>query len=417
VTCTRGARRRQVHPHGGADPGTVQRVPVPPAARRPRPRLPDGPGVWRHLRRGAREAPGLLLRHRRPPAGRHHRRRGLPAGRRGRRETSLLLAEGARLANERFLTAAVVSGWAVTLVHLDPRGAGEERRAKRAAELGKPPQNPSWVKGRITAARNLTLTAPPAARRCCCWTPPPPPPPTWPTPSGSASPSCGEQATARREPEWPLPGLPPTRPSGNPDPAVGPSTPSGVSSAHRPAPAANAWPDDAVLLTYGELRRLVALHLTLCASTMPHDRPWGWMKDAGPRRRRRGGAAAAVRGPVAAALAPRVASRHAAVHLPAPPRPRRVRPHRGRVPLREAPAPHDDDTALQLNGPSWEAMGCPEVVEVTIVPVSPPPNAPRPMTAQPPRSAGSRAARWSALAVSAPVAPTAATTRHREDTR
>jgi hypothetical protein len=75
-------------------------------------------------------------------------------------EADLLLAEGARLANERFLTAALTSGWAVTLVHLDPRGAGEERRAKRAAELGKPPQNPSWVKGRITAARNLTLTAP-----------------------------------------------------------------------------------------------------------------------------------------------------------------------------------------------------------------------------------------------------------------
>jgi hypothetical protein len=75
-------------------------------------------------------------------------------------ETSLLLAEGARLANERFLVAALTSGWAVTLVHLDPRGAGEERRAKRAAELGKPPQNPSWVRGRITAARNLTLTAP-----------------------------------------------------------------------------------------------------------------------------------------------------------------------------------------------------------------------------------------------------------------
>jgi hypothetical protein len=109
----------------------------------------------------------------------------------------------------------------------------------------------------------------------------------------------------RREPEWPLPGLAPDPSLGEPaDPAVGPSTPSGVSSAHRPAPAANAWPDDAVLLTYGELRRLIALHLTLCASTMPHDRPWGWMK------------------------------------------------------------------ALQLNGPSWEAMGCPEVVEVTIAPVS-----------------------------------------------
>lgn len=75
-------------------------------------------------------------------------------------EADLLLAEGARLANERFLTAALASGWAVTLVHLDPRGAGEDRRAKRAAELGKAQQNPSWVKGRVTAARNLTLTAP-----------------------------------------------------------------------------------------------------------------------------------------------------------------------------------------------------------------------------------------------------------------
>jgi hypothetical protein len=37
----------------------------------------------------------------------------------------------------------------------------------------------------------------------------------------------------------------------------------------------------------------------------------------------------------------------------------------------DAPAPHDDDTALQMNGPSWQAMGSPEVVEVTIVPVSP----------------------------------------------
>jgi hypothetical protein len=46
----------------------------------------------------------------------------------------------------------------------------------------------------------------------------------------------------------------------------------------RPHPAANAWPDNAVTVTYGELRRLVALHLTLCASTMPHDRPWVWMK-------------------------------------------------------------------------------------------------------------------------------------------
>jgi len=36
----------------------------------------------------------------------------------------------------------------------------------------------------------------------------------------------------------------------------------------------------------------------------------------------------------------------------------------------DAVGPHDDDTGLDLNGPSWEAMGSPEVLEVTIVPVS-----------------------------------------------
>jgi hypothetical protein len=46
----------------------------------------------------------------------------------------------------------------------------------------------------------------------------------------------------------------------------------------RPLPAANAWPDDAVLVTYTELRRLVAHHLDLAAQLMPQDRPWSWMR-------------------------------------------------------------------------------------------------------------------------------------------
>jgi hypothetical protein len=46
----------------------------------------------------------------------------------------------------------------------------------------------------------------------------------------------------------------------------------------RPHPAANAWPDDAVTVTYAELRRLVALHLELCSATMPRDKPWDWMR-------------------------------------------------------------------------------------------------------------------------------------------
>ena len=47
---------------------------------------------------------------------------------------------------------------------------------------------------------------------------------------------------------------------------------------HRPHPAANAWPDDAVLLTYAELRRLVALHLELCAATCTGEKPWAYMR-------------------------------------------------------------------------------------------------------------------------------------------
>lgn len=65
-----------------------------------------------------------------------------------------------------------------------------------------------------------------------------------------------------------------------PEPTVGPSAPSGVSSANapRPHPAANAWPDDHVTVSYAELRRLVALHLELCSATMPRDAPWDWMR-------------------------------------------------------------------------------------------------------------------------------------------
>lgn len=36
----------------------------------------------------------------------------------------------------------------------------------------------------------------------------------------------------------------------------------------------------------------------------------------------------------------------------------------------DAPAPSRDDTRLQLNRPSWEAMRRPQAVRVTIVPVS-----------------------------------------------
>jgi len=78
---------------------------------------------------------------------------------RARDEAPLLLAEGARLACRRFLTAAVAGGWQVTLVHLRGEHLAAERRATRAATLGRPPQNPAWVKGRRTAAANLARDA------------------------------------------------------------------------------------------------------------------------------------------------------------------------------------------------------------------------------------------------------------------
>jgi hypothetical protein len=84
----------------------------------------------------------------------------------------------------------------------------------------------------------------------------------------------------RAEPERPLPGLAETviRPGILPAETMAQLRPYD-DSAHRPAPGANAWPDDAVLLTYGELRALVALHLDLARECMPNTQPWGWVKD------------------------------------------------------------------------------------------------------------------------------------------
>ena len=65
----------------------------------------------------------------------------------------LILAEGARLANRRFLDAALGSGYAVTLVLLDHPDADAWRK-RRAKSLGRD-QNAAWVKGRLTASRNL----------------------------------------------------------------------------------------------------------------------------------------------------------------------------------------------------------------------------------------------------------------------
>lgn len=69
----------------------------------------------------------------------------------------LVLAEGARLANKRFILAAIEGGYEVTIALLDHPDA-ELWLAERAERIGRA-QNPSWVKGRISASRNLATWA------------------------------------------------------------------------------------------------------------------------------------------------------------------------------------------------------------------------------------------------------------------
>lgn len=54
------------------------------------------------------------------------------------------------------------------------------------------------------------------------------------------------------------------------------SATSALLAAYRPD-AGGAWPEDRVTVSYAELRRLIALHLSTCAQTMPRERPWHFM--------------------------------------------------------------------------------------------------------------------------------------------
>jgi hypothetical protein len=72
-------------------------------------------------------------------------------------DIKLILAEGARLANKRFLLAAIEGGYTPTLVLLD-HPCAEVWREERAAQIGRH-QNTSWVTGRVTASRNLAAWA------------------------------------------------------------------------------------------------------------------------------------------------------------------------------------------------------------------------------------------------------------------
>jgi energy-coupling factor transporter ATP-binding protein EcfA2 len=68
----------------------------------------------------------------------------------------LVLGEGDRLGNRKFFDAAVALGWRVNVAYLSlGSNVAEERRLARASALGVAPQDASWVKGRVTKARNL----------------------------------------------------------------------------------------------------------------------------------------------------------------------------------------------------------------------------------------------------------------------
>lgn len=62
---------------------------------------------------------------------------------------AIVLGEGDRLANRRFLTAAARLGYTLSLAHLETPLAAERRRRRGTI------QNPVWVAGRITKHRNL----------------------------------------------------------------------------------------------------------------------------------------------------------------------------------------------------------------------------------------------------------------------
>lgn len=66
---------------------------------------------------------------------------------------NLIFAEGARLANKRFIDAAVAAGYKVHLGLLE-HPLSEEWRSERAKALGKD-QSAAWVKGRATASNKL----------------------------------------------------------------------------------------------------------------------------------------------------------------------------------------------------------------------------------------------------------------------
>jgi hypothetical protein len=71
-------------------------------------------------------------------------------------ESPLVLGEGDRLGNGKFFTSVLDAGWGLRIAWLAVSARlAERRRADRAAALGSRPQNPAWLKGRISKVARL----------------------------------------------------------------------------------------------------------------------------------------------------------------------------------------------------------------------------------------------------------------------
>lgn len=70
-------------------------------------------------------------------------------------KVDLLVGEGDRLANNRFLDLCRSLGTLHLFYLTAPDGVLQDRRAHRAAKNALPPQNPTWAKGRASKHHNL----------------------------------------------------------------------------------------------------------------------------------------------------------------------------------------------------------------------------------------------------------------------
>lgn len=71
-------------------------------------------------------------------------------------EPALVFGEGDRLSTGSFFEAVATLGYNLTLAHISvPADVGEARRKQRATQLGREPQDNTWVQGRKTKIAHI----------------------------------------------------------------------------------------------------------------------------------------------------------------------------------------------------------------------------------------------------------------------